>query len=244
MPRPLIDEGAVAAQTAEEVAALELCAAGAATRVVIADDSPIFRDGLRRLLQCDARLQIVGEAAVADSPEVVLALLPDVLLLGSRSQDLLVSTLHRIVDGAGTAVRTILLAQRIDSCEVTRALDIGAAGVVAKDSSADVLFKSIEAVMAGAYWVGDGCAAGDVGASVRRLDHARRQSQSFGLTHRELEIVRAVVNGDTNREIAARLSISQNTVKRHLMHIFNKIGASNRVELALFAAHHRLLEGI
>jgi len=86
--------------------------------------------------------------------------------------------------------------------------------------------------------------AGDVGASVRRLDHARRQSQSFGLTHRELEIVRAVVNGDTNREIAARLSISQNTVKRHLMHIFNKIGASNRVELALFAAHHRLLEGI
>ena len=76
---------------------------------------------------------------------------------------------------------------------------------------------------------------------MRRLDHTRRQEQGFGLTRRELDIVRAVVNGDTNREIAASLSISQNTVKRHLMHIFNKVGASNRVELAIFAAHHQLI---
>ena len=66
----------------------------------------------------------------------------------------------------------------------------------------------------------------------------------FGLTRREQEIVRAVIDGDTNKEMARRLSISENTVKRHLMHIFNKVGASSRIELALFAAHHRLLDNV
>src|SRR4029078_7918877 len=61
---------------------------------------------------------------------------------------------------------------------------------------------------------------------------------------REIEIVRSVVAGYSNREIAARSSITENTVKSHLTHIFNKLGASNRVELALFAAHHRLTDGV
>jgi two-component system nitrate/nitrite response regulator NarL len=63
------------------------------------------------------------------------------------------------------------------------------------------------------------------------------------LTRREIDIVRAVVSGYTNKEIAERSSITENTVKSHLTHIFDKLGASNRVELALFAAHHRLLDG-
>jgi len=235
MSRPLIDDSALLPETVHRPAA--------SVRIVIADDFPIFREGLRRLLERDMRLRIVGQANVADAAPLVLAVRPDVLLLGSRSADVLAVTLGEVVD-SGVPVRIILLAQAIDSSAVTHALQTGAAGVVAKDSSADTLIKSIEAVMMGVSWVGDDCAGEDVGASVRKLDHARRLAQGFGLTRRELDIVRAVVNGDTNRAISARLSISQNTVKRHLMHIFNKVGASNRVELALFAAHHRLLEGI
>jgi DNA-binding NarL/FixJ family response regulator len=215
----------------------------AAIRIVIADEFPIFRDGLRRLLERGARLRIVGEGGVAAAAPLVCELQPDVLLLGSRTSDRLAETLRPLA-GAGVAVRTILLAQSIDSSEVAHALEIGASGVIAKDSAPELLLSCIDTVMAGEYWVGQDCAKADVHASVRRLDHARRQAQGFGLTRRELEIVRAVANGDTNREIAAGLSISQNTVKRHLMHIFNKVGASSRVELALFASHHRLLEGI
>ena len=69
----------------------------------------------------------------------------------------------------------------------------------------------------------------------------RRRAWAFGLTRRELEILRAVVSGETNRTTANRLAISENTVKRHLTQIFDKVGVSNRLELAVFAAHHRLV---
>jgi DNA-binding NarL/FixJ family response regulator len=64
----------------------------------------------------------------------------------------------------------------------------------------------------------------------------------FGLTRREVDVVRGVVTGESNHQIAVRLGISDNTVKRHLVNVFNKVGASNRVELALFAVHHRLMD--
>jgi two-component system nitrate/nitrite response regulator NarL len=213
-------------------------------RIVIADESPIFRDGLKRVLAADARLQTVGDTPVGSTVTLVGRLRPDLLLLGAASSgDLWADTLRGIASEA-ISVRTILLANAIDTRQVTTALQSGAAGVLAKDSAADLLFKSIDAVMAGECWIGTERSSRGVAAGVRRLDHARRHELGFGLTRRELDIIRAVLDGDTNREIAARLSISENTVKRHLMHTFNKMGVSSRVELALFAAHHRLLEGI
>ena len=216
----------------------------ALVRIVIADEHPIFRDGLRRLLETDESLHIVGEAAVGSAAvALVRELEPDILLLGpARSAGPASETLRQLAE-AGLTVRTILLVKAIDTTEVTDALHFGACGILSKDSAADVLFESIESVMAGHHWVGDERAV-DIGASVRRFAAARRQTQMFGLTRREQEIVRAVIDGDTNKEVARRLSISENTVKRHLMHIFNKVGASSRVELALFAAHHRLLDNV
>ena len=75
-----------------------------------------------------------------------------------------------------------------------------------------------------------------------QVEAARRRTKAFGLTRREIEIVRSVVAGHSNKEIARRSSITENTVKSHLGRIFNKMGASNRVELVQFAAHHRLLD--
>jgi DNA-binding NarL/FixJ family response regulator len=214
-------------------------------RVVIADESPIFRDGLRRVLEADPRFVTVGNTRPASVvPAILAASEPDVLLLGAASSGSFWADTLQAIATAGISIRTILLANCIDPSQVTTALESGASGVVAKDSTAALLFKSIDAVMAGYCWIGDERAERGVAASVRKLDYARRRTLGFGLTRRELEIIRAVLDGDTNRQIAARLSISENTVKRHLMHTYNKMGVSSRVELALFAAHHRLLDGI
>ena len=142
---------------------------------------------------------------------------------------------------SGVSVRTILLVKAVDTLVISQALHFGAYGVVARDATADLLFKSIDAVLAGHYWIGRECALGEALANLRRLERVPDAAKRFGLTRRELQIVRAIVNGETNREVAARLGISENTVKRHIVHIFNKVGCSNRVELALFAAYHGLL---
>ena len=96
---------------------------------------------------------------------------------------------------------------------------------------------------AGRYWIGLEAAVGDIPAMLKRFEHARNEALKFGLTRRELEVVRGVVTGESNHEIAARLRIADNTVKRHMANVFNKVGASSRVELALFAVYHRLLDG-
>ena len=216
-------------------------------RIVLVDEHPIFRDGLRRLLETQPGLRIVGEARDArEAAAVVTALRPDILILCLSGSGLLpLDDLEQVnVNGAnGSAVRTILLTGAVDTPEVmTAAIQLGACGVVPKDCGPEVLFKSIESVMDGSYWVGRECVS-DVPASVRKLETTRRQTKAFGLTRRELEILRSVLSGETNRQIARGFSISENTVKRHLSHIFDKVGASNRVELARFASHHRLLEG-
>ena len=210
--------------------------------IVIADEQPIFRDGLRRLLETAPGLRIVGEADVSKVTALVQGLRPDILLLSlSASSTTSIDAMQRIA-AAGVGVRTILLTRSVDGPEILNALRFGVCGVVPKDTTAEMLFKTIESVMAGHYWVGRERVS-NVAVGVRQLNSARRRSMAFGLSHRELEIVRAVMSGDTNKEIAQRFSISENTVKRHLTHIFDKVGASTRVELALFATHHRLLEG-
>jgi len=226
----------VAPRRAATVAAL--------SRLVIADEQPIFRDGLRRLLESQPGLRVVGEARNAtEAAGLIAALNPDILLLSlAGSAPFPLEALEQLAI-AGRPVRTILLTGAVNTPEVmSAAIQLGACGVVPRDSGPEVLFESIVSVMAGNYWVGRECVA-NVPASVKRLDTARRRTKAFGLTHRELEIIRSVLSGETNRQIARGFSISENTVKRHLSHIFDKVGASNRVELARFAAHHRLLEG-
>lgn len=212
-------------------------------RIVIAGEHAIFRHGLRRLLEARPGLCVhdVGDAASAVA--LVRGLTVDILLLGLNSSKHPSIEILRELSASAHSARTIVLTDRIDSPDVTSALQLGARAVLPKDSPPDVLFMCIESVMAGHFWIGQEAAA-DALPGLRKLEAARRQSKVFGLTRREIQIVRAVVAGCTNREIAERTSISENTVKSHLTHIFNKIGASNRVELALFAAHHRLLDGV
>ena len=213
-------------------------------RIVIADDHRIFRAGLRRLLEAEPGFEVVGEAA--DGSEVfplVEQLRPDILLLDVAMPQVPGLEVLRDLAGRGTPVRTIVLTAAIDRTAFVKALQLGAWGVVMKESATELLFKSIRSVMAGQYWVGRETVS-DLVQALRtpETDAAPGPRQTFDLTARELEVLSAVVSGHTNKEIAQKFSLSEDTVKHHLSNIFNKVGASNRVELTLFAMHHRLLD--
>jgi len=214
-------------------------------RVVIADDHTIFRKGLRSVLEAETEFVVVGEAADGEQAvELCRVLQPHVLLLdlvmpGQSGMDALAE-----LATSPTPVRTILLTAGIEKAEIVRALQLGAAGVVLKSAPTDLLFKSIRSVMAGQHWIGREAVSDLVQALREQMAVAEKKpaSRRFGLTAREVEITSAVVSGLSNREIAGKLSLSEDTVKHHLTNIFDKMGASNRLELALFAVHHRLLE--
>jgi DNA-binding NarL/FixJ family response regulator len=212
-------------------------------RISIVDRQSIFRDGLRRLLETDPQFRIVGEASDdrAAVINLVRELRPDILLIGmDASGSSTVETIRELAT-FWPSIRAIVLASSVCTHDVMHVLELGARGVIPKDSTPEVLFNSIHSVMAGHFWVGRERVA-ETGPGLRRFEAARRRSRAFGLTLREIDIVRAVVVGRTNREIAQQSFISENTVKRHLQHIFNKLGASNRLEVAIFASHHRLLD--
>ena len=215
-----------------------------AVRIVIADDHRIFRAGLRRLLEAEPGFEVVGEAA--DGSEVVALveqLRPDILLLDMAMPRVSGLEVLRALADRGTPVRTIVLTAAIDPTAFVKALQLGAWGLVMKEAATDLLFKSVRSVVAGQYWVGRDSVS-DLVRALRQPDAAPDPGPrpTFDLTARELEVLSAVVGGHTNKEIAQKFSLSEDTVKHHLSNIFDKVGASNRVELTLFAVHHRLLD--
>ena len=213
-------------------------------RIVIADDHPIFRQGLRRLLEAEPGFAVVGEAG--DGREAlrrVRELKPDVLLLDLAMPNVPGLEALSELSGSSMPVRTILLTAAIETTQIVEALQLGARGIVLKHSATELLMKSIRTVMAGQYWVGRETVS-DLVESLRGLIPAAKKApkKTFGLTPREMEIVGAIVAGLTNKDIAQKFSLSEQTVKHHLTNIFDKTGVSNRLELALFAVNHSLVE--
>jgi two-component system nitrate/nitrite response regulator NarL len=210
-----------------------------AVRVLIADDQPIFRHGLKKLLEADPALRVVGEATDGgDLVRLARALLPDVLLLDFTLQGTGGLDTVRELSTLSPPVRTLLLTAAAGKADIIEALQLGAHGVILKQSATDVLLKSIHTVMAGHYWIGRESVA-DLVETLRQVT-AVGHSRKFSLTDRELEVISKVAAGYANREIAEEFSITEKTVKHHLTNIFDKLGVSSRLELALFALHHGL----
>ena len=214
-------------------------------RVLIAHDHPISRDGLRELLGKEPEFDVVGEAADGrEAIELALGLKPDILLLdlslaGTDGLEVL-----RELSATAESVRTLLLTSGIEKPEVLRALRLGVRGIVPRNATTELLFKSIRSVMAGEYWIGRDMVADLVQLMTQAPEAAPNQParQTFGLTERERDIVGAIVAGYPNRDIASKFGISEDTVKHHLTNIFNKVGVSSRLELGLFAVHHKLVD--
>jgi two-component system, NarL family, nitrate/nitrite response regulator NarL len=214
-------------------------------RIVIADDHPIFRDGLRRLLEAEPDLKVVGEAQDGtEAVKMARQLKPDILLLDLAMPRMPgLDALREMSSGSNSnAVRVILLTAAAEKKQIVEALQLGARGVVMKDSATQLLLKSIHTVMAGEYWVGRESVSNLVQylRSLVQSSGEEARQKKFGLTPRELEIVSTVVAGYSNKEIAEYCKISEDTVKHHLSNIFDKLGVSTRLELALFAVNQSL----
>jgi two-component system, NarL family, nitrate/nitrite response regulator NarL len=215
-------------------------------RILIADDHPLFRDGLRRLLQAEPGFEVVGEASDGDGlVGLARKTRPDIILLDLAMPKQDGMEVLRELSAAKLPVRTLLLTASINKAQIVQALRLGACGVILKESTTQRLFDCIHCVMSGQYWVGRESVSDLVMAlrSIAPADSGGRVPD-FGLTPRELEIVTLVVAGYSNPDIAQRCSISEQTVKHHISNIFDKLGVSNRLELALFAVNHRLTAAV
>jgi DNA-binding NarL/FixJ family response regulator len=213
-------------------------------RVAVADSQALFRDGLRKLLISEQDFDIVAETG---SGAALLPLLgnsrPDVVLLaspleGENSQDLLGGIQRLYPD-----IKVIVLSAANDQDEFVKNVRAGARGIVQKSTSGMMLVKAIRKVQDGEFWLDRSTTAevvrhfsdrGPTAAPVRDRADARIPS----LSRREREIVGLVTQGFRNKELAEKLSISEQTVKNHMHNIFDKLGVSDRLELALYAIHH------
>jgi DNA-binding NarL/FixJ family response regulator len=203
-------------------------------RVLLADDHALLRDGLRRLIADEDGLELVGEAKDgAETVRLARELQPDVLLLDVAMP--VVSGLEALRELSGDDVfpRTLLLTGDIRDHDLAEALELGARGWISKETLVATLFKAIRAVVAGEYWIGRDVVS-------RLLEIARRDAAGEGgapvsplsqLTPRERDIVEAVASGESNRAVAERLQLAEQTVKHHLTSIFEKLGVASRAEL-------------
>jgi two-component system, NarL family, nitrate/nitrite response regulator NarL len=210
--------------------------------VLLADDDPIVRDVVRARLSEGEEFQVVGEADDGKlAIERVEELHPDVLLLDLLMPNLPgIEALHELSARRATS-HTIVFSSSVGPQQIVQALQLGARGILSKKSIAQ-LEPAIRSVLNGNYWV-DGREETQIGKVLADLSSsmgAGAQPRNYGLTHREIDVIGLVTEGCSNREIASRLNITEDTVKRHLTNIFDKVGMSTRLELALFALKNNL----
>jgi DNA-binding NarL/FixJ family response regulator len=211
-------------------------------RVLIADDHAIFRDGLRSLLEAEGNYKVIGKATDGiQAVELARELNPDILLLDLFMPRYSGLAALRDLAGLPAPVRTIVLAAAVENRDIVESFELGARAVVLKEWATKDLLQAIRTVLAGQYWIG-GESVAAIAQALQELRTRDTRKRPFGLTLRELEIIELIATGYRNKEIAEKFSISEQTVKHHLTNIFNKLGVSTRLELALFAVNHGLGE--
>jgi DNA-binding NarL/FixJ family response regulator len=218
----------------------------ATVRILIADDHPIVRDGLKKLLLLEDDFEVIGEAG--DGREVlekVQELDPDVLLLDLRMPNLDGLSALQALQQTNKRTRVIVLTASEDKNEFVQAMKLGCSGIVLKQTAPDLIVKSIRKVNAGEIWLDSHTTAAvmrqfQTGTEASGGTPGAKGRERSPLSAREREIVALVAQGYKNKEMAEKMFISEQTVKNHLHNIFDKLGVSDRLELALYAIHKGL----
>ena len=204
-------------------------------RVLVADDHPIVRSGIIAVLATQPDFEVVAEAR--DGNEAVTLAAehrPDIVLMDLRMPNKNgVDATADIVASVPTA-RVVILTTYTSDGEMLRAIEAGAVGYLLKDVPGDELFRALRAVQRGERQLAP--------VVTERLMAKWKRPAKASLTERELDVLRCVARGEGNKQIAARLRIAEPTVKAHLVHIFEKLGADNRTAAARIAREQRLID--
>ena len=206
-------------------------------RLAIVDDHPIFRDGLRRLLETEPGFTIVAEGADGlDAIRIAKENTPDVLLLDVAMPRM--DGVNALSAPELAQTKVIVLTAGLTDQQMAKVVELGARGIVLKESATRLLVDSIHGVVDGRVMIAPEIAA--TLAQSAGTAAGTRAPRPYRLTAREVDIVNAIAEGRSNREIAGTLGISLQTVKHHLTSIFDKTGTASRLELALVAIRQGL----
>jgi DNA-binding NarL/FixJ family response regulator len=189
--------------------------------VVIVDDHPVVRDGLRGMFTADPRFEVLAEAG--DGAEAIVAVerwRPDVVLMDLRMPRTDGVTAIKELAKRGVPSRVLVLTTYDTDSDVLPAIEAGATGYLLKDAPREELFRAVEAAARGQAVLSPAVAT--------RLMGQMRQPASEPLSQRELEVLELIARGSTNREAAKQLFISEATVKTHLLHVYAKLGVNDR----------------
>jgi DNA-binding NarL/FixJ family response regulator len=206
----------------------------ASIRLLIADDHPVVRDGLRAMLATQPDMELVGEAATGtEAVAHALALRPDVVLMDLQLPDLDGPAAIAALREQAPEVRVLVLTTYGTDADITRAVDAGATGYLLKDAPREQLFAAIRAAAKGESVLSPSVAT--------RLLGRMRAPAEEALSPRELEILQAVARGLSNKEIGRRLYVSEATVKTHLLRIFGKLGVDDRTAAVTVALERGII---
>jgi DNA-binding NarL/FixJ family response regulator len=204
--------------------------------VVVVDDHVVVREGTRQLLDREDGIEVVGEAStVAEAVALAQRLLPTVMVVDVELPDQSGVEVVREVVAAGLAVRCLMLSAHDDLIFIAEALAAGAAGYLLKTASAVELIATVRAVSLGTVVIDESLSRRLAG----RLRHPELNAPA--LTFRELDIVRALVRGRSNKEIALELDIGLRTVETYVSNVLAKLGVRSRTEATLYAIKHHLV---
>jgi DNA-binding NarL/FixJ family response regulator len=202
--------------------------------ILIADDHPVVRDGLRGMLESQADFEVVGEAEDgAQAIQLAAELKPEIVLMDLRMPVVDGVTAIREIKGSQAESQILVLTTYDSDADILPAIEAGATGYLLKDSSREELYGAIRATARGETVLAPTVAA--------RLVGRMRAPAEEKLSTRELEVLQLVAEGASNKEIASSLHISQATVKSHLIHIFGKLGVSDRTAAVTVALQRGIM---
>jgi two-component system nitrate/nitrite response regulator NarL len=216
-------------------------------RVLIADGHPIVLEGLRTVLNQQPTIQVVGEAADGmEAIEKAVGLDPDVVLMDLRMPRVDGLTVLRSIHTRAPRSKVILFSGADSKDEFVEAMKLGCSGILSKESALSLIERSIAKVYAGEIWLDSNTTA----AVIRQFaspaefpapaNNGKTSRERAQLSQREREIIILIAQGYKNKEIAEKMFITEQTVKNHLHNVFDKLGVSDRLELALYAIHNSL----
>lgn len=210
-------------------------------RILIADDHMLFRQGLKQVLELERDLKVVGEVASGDEAVRLAAeLRPDVVVLDVSMPGGGLEACAAIKEQM-PELGVVILTMHEDQEYLMKALKAGANSYMVKDVDSSNLAEAIRAAKAGRPYMHPKLAGVALMEMARGPQKEKRSAEDPGLTDREVEVLRLVGQGASNREIAAALFISEKTAKNHMTHIFEKIGVSDRTQAALYAIRSGLV---